>query len=91
MLQQFASDSDEAGKLLGKLTKVAGVAGVLASVGQALKTALEEGTENVKVNQMAVIAASVAGLFGTAAAAPTAAPVTKPTTPPPADAILSPK
>ncbi|MFL9918651.1 hypothetical protein PQR75_25370 [Paraburkholderia fungorum] len=72
MLQQFASDSDEAGKLLGKLAKVAGVAGVLASVGQALNTAIKKGPQNVPVNQMTVIAASVAGLFGTAATAPMA-------------------
>ncbi|MGB8418011.1 hypothetical protein [Paraburkholderia sp.] len=70
MLQQFASDSAEAGKLLGSVAKKAGWVGLGAAAFSAVKVARSKGAGNVPVGNLASIVAAGLGIGAAAVAAP---------------------
>src|SRR5258708_24458872 len=70
MLQQFASDSAEAGKLLGSVAKKAGWVGLAAATLTAIKVAHETGPANVPVGNLASIVGAGLGIRAAAVAAP---------------------
>ncbi|MFM0277195.1 hypothetical protein P0D75_04115 [Paraburkholderia sediminicola] len=68
MLQQFASNSAEAGKLLGSTAKTAGWVGLAAATFTAIEAASKEGPANLPVTNLAPIVAAGLGIRAAAAA-----------------------